>query len=411
MSSDKAPPSRSRILIVEDDPVNIELLTAQLHGEGYAIESALDGEEALEMVVRNKPDLVLLDIMIPKKSGFEVCKLIKGRPETRAIPVIMVTALQDMESRVKGIAVGADDFLSRPVDKSELITRVKSMLRTKHLYDELARESQTARRSSEKIELQQRVLKSMSSQLMQASHMKYEFIANMSHALRTPLNVIIGFSEMMQDELVGKLNEKQAKYVSNILASGAELQKLIANIMDVFKIDTGKMPLEMTDFSLKEALCSTAGLFEPEAARKKIRISVEVAPEAGRIYADPQKLAVIVENLLSNAIRFTLPGGRIDVTAVKCGGKVRICVADTGIGFPSEDCTRVFTEFYKVADPAAPPYAGSGLGLAIAKKLVLMHGGEIWAESEKGKGSRFFFTLPIDRRKDPGPFHQEPALL
>ncbi|GAB4352313.1 MAG: hypothetical protein Kow0099_36550 [Candidatus Abyssubacteria bacterium] len=400
MPSENAPLSRSRILIVEDDPVNVELLTAQLHDEGYMIEAALDGEEALERVAHSKPDLILLDIMIPKRSGFEVCKVIKGTPETRAIPVIMVTALQDMESRVKGIAVGADDFLSRPVDKSELITRVKSMLRTKHLYDELARESQTARKSTEKIELQQRVLKSMSTQLMQASHMKYEFIANMSHALRTPLNVIIGFSEMLQDELVGKLNEKQAKYVGNILASGAELQRLIANIMDVFKIDTGKMPLEMTDFSLKEALCSATSLFEEETRRKRIRISVEVKPEVSRIYADPQKLATIMHNLLSNAVRFTPAGGQIEVTAQKRDRDVEICVADSGIGFPPEDAARIFTEFYKVSDPAAPPYGGSGLGLAIAKKLVLMHGGEIWAESEKGKGARVYFTLPLERRKD-----------
>ncbi len=209
-----------RILIVEDDPATVELMEAQLHGEGYSVDSVRDGEEALQRVSQARPDLVLLDIMLPKKSGFEVCKEIKSGEETRAIPVIMVTALKDMESRVKGIAAGADDFLSRPMDKSELLARVKSILRISRLHGELARESRTARESTEKLEMQQRVLRSMSTQLMQASHLKYEFIVNMSHALRTPLNVIIGFSEMLQDELVGKLNDKQSKYVRNVRESG-----------------------------------------------------------------------------------------------------------------------------------------------------------------------------------------------
>jgi two-component system sensor histidine kinase ChiS len=394
MAKESSVSHQPRILIVDDDPINIELMRAQLHDEGYSIDCALDGEEALERVSREKPDLILLDIMIPKKSGFEVCKHVKGKPETRSIPIIMVTALKDMESRVKGIAVGADDFLTRPLDKSELIARVKSMLRVKKLHDELAKESLTARESNEKLEVQKRVLKSMSTQLMQASHLKYEFIVDMSHALRTPLNVIIGFSEMLQDELVGALNDRQAKYVGNIHESGRELQKLIANIVDVFKIDTGKVALETTEFSLKDAIESAAGSFERAARDKNMEVSVCVAPEASRVSADPQKLSTILENLLSNAFKFTPSGGKVEVTAERFDDWIRVCVADSGVGLSPEDCKRVFSEFYRVADPAASACVGSGLGLAISKKLVLMHGGEIWAESRKGAGARFIFTLP-----------------
>ncbi|UCD56392.1 MAG: response regulator [Candidatus Hydrogenedentota bacterium] len=391
----KSPASRqARIPIVEDDPKNIELLKAQLHSEGYSIDSALDGEEALLRVSQNRPDLIILDIMIPKINGFEVCKRVKGNADTHTVPVIMVTALKDMESRVKGIAVGADDFLNRPVDKAELIARVKSMLRIKQLNDELASEAQTARKSNEKLELQQRVLKSMSTQLMQASHLKYEFIVNMSHALRTPLNVIIGFSEMLQDELVGTLNEKQTKYVNNILEGGHELQELIANIVDVFKIDTGKVDLETTEFLLKGAIESAIGAFETAAQDKKIMVIARVSPEASQVYADPQKFSIILNHLLSNAVKFTPIGGKVDVSAERAEDCIRVCVADSGLGLSPEDCKMVFTEFYKVADPAASARAGSGLGLAISKKLVQMHGGEIWAESEKGSGAKFIFTLP-----------------
>lgn len=390
----------THILIVEDDPQNIELMKAQLHGEGYAIDCALDGEDALLQVSQSKPDLVLLDILLPKKSGYEVCKRLKSQADTRSIPIIMVTALKDMESRVKGIAVGADDFLSRPVDRAELVARVKSMLRIKKLNDELVKESQTAQESSEKLQLQQRVLKSMSTQLMQASHLKYEFIVNMSHALRTPLNVIIGFSEMLQDQLVGRLNEKQTKYVSNILEGGRELQRLIANIVDVFKIETGKVSLETTEFSLKEAIEYALAAYEGVRRSKKIRVSVRVDQEVGRICADPQKLSTVLDNLLSNAFKFTPASGSVEVTAQQAEEWVRISVADSGIGLSPEDCKKVFTEFYKVDDPAASAGSGSGLGLTLSRKLVAMHGGEMWAESKKGKGATFIFTLPIPKDRD-----------
>jgi signal transduction histidine kinase len=390
--------SKARILIIEDDPATVELMEAQLHGEGYSVDSVRDGDQAAAKLSETPPDLVLLDIMLPKKSGFEVCKQIKENEATSSIPVVMVTALKDMESRVKGIAVGADDFLSRPVDKSELLARVRSILRISNLNKELAIEMHTARESGEKLEVQQRVLKSMSAQLMQASHLKYEFIVNMSHALRTPLNVIIGFSEMLQDGLVGELNEKQGKYVENIRESGRELHQLIAHVVDIFKIDTGKVPLETTEFQLRDAIDSLLAAYEPIATDNRITVTVNVAPDVLRICADPQRLSTILDSLLSNAFKFTPSGGRVDVTAEVQEDQVRICVADSGCGLSPEDCERVFLEFYRVPDSGAAAGAGSGLGLAISRKLVMLHGGNIWAESEgEDTGARFIFTLPLRR--------------
>ena len=390
--------SKPRILIVEDDPATIDLMEAQLHEEGYSVDSVRDGGQAAAKVSETSPDLVLLDIMLPKKSGFEVCKQIKGNEATSSIPVIMVTALKDMESRVKGIAVGADDFLSRPVDKTELVTRVRSLLRIGNLNKELAIETHTARESGEKLEVQQRVLKSMSAQLMQASHLKYEFIVNMSHALRTPLNVIIGFSEMLQDGLVGELNDKQGKYVKNIREGGRELHQLIAHVVDVFKIDTGKVPLETTEFQLRDAIDSVLAAYESTAKDNRITVTVDVAPEVLRICADPQRLSTVLDNLFSNAFKFTPSGGRVDVTAEVQEDQVQICVADSGCGLSPEDCERVFLEFYRVPDGGAYAGSGSGLGLAISKKLVMMHGGNMWAESGgEETGARFIFTLPHRR--------------
>jgi two-component system sensor histidine kinase ChiS len=402
MAKESKFPEGARILIVEDDPANVDLLKAQLSDQRYLIESAYDGDEAFKRINQKKPDLILLDIMLPKKSGFEVCKCIKSNSETRQIPVIMVTALKDMESRVKGITVGADDFLTRPVDRSELISRVKSMLRIKKLHDELVKESENAYKTNEQLELQQRIMKSMSAQLMQASHLKYEFIVSMSHALRTPLNVIIGFSEMLQDELVGALNDRQGKYVSNVLEGSRELQKLIANIVDVFKIEAGKMPIEATEFSLRDLVQSVVNKYEKPAREGDISVSVDIEPEVSRIYADPQKLLIVLHNLLSNAFKATPPRGKVAIKAVREGDKVKVCVQDTGVGFPEEDCAKVFQEFYKTSESAGAAAAGSGLGLSISKKLVLLQGGEIWAESKKRIGSKFFFTLPYKRENTGG---------
>jgi signal transduction histidine kinase len=395
MSTKSAETSKSRILIVEDDPAIIELMKAQLHGEGYFVDSVRDGDLALKRVEETLPDLVLLDIMLPKKSGFEVCKRIRAGQATANIPVIMVTALKDMESRVKGIAVGADEFLTRPVDKAELVARVKSLLRITRLSRELADEAQTVQESDQKIEIQQRALKLMSTQLMQASHLKYEFIVDMSHSLRTPLNVIIGFSEMLQDELVGDLNEKQTKYVRNIRNSGRELQQLIANIVEIFKIDAGKVPLETTQFKLKDVVDTAIEAYKVEAKARGIRANVKISAEVSRISADPQKLSTILDNLLSNAFKHTPSGGSVEVSAERCGDEVSICVADSGAGLSPEECERVFSEFHKVSDPAVSCAGGSGLGLAIAKKLAMMHGGNIRAECEKGSGARFILTLPL----------------
>jgi signal transduction histidine kinase len=388
---------KSRILIVEDDPATIKLMEAQLGDEGYAIDSVRDGGRAADKVSETLPDLVLLDIMLPKKSGFEVCKQIKSNEATRTIPVLMVTALTDMESRVKGIAVGADDFLSRPVDKAELVARVKSLLRIGNLNKELAKGQLSARKTDEKLEMQQRVLRSMSTQLMQASHLKYEFIVSMSHALRTPLNVIIGFSEMLQDGLVGELNKRQEKYVQNIRESGRELHQLISHVVDVFKIDTGKVPLETTEFQLQDVIESALTAYESTALHKGITVTVNVAPDVLRICADPQKLSTVLDNLFSNAFKFTPEGGQVEIIAEEKKDRVWICVADSGCGFAPEDCERIFLEFYTIPGAGGSAGTGSGLGLTIAKKLVMMHGGDIWAESEEGAGARFMITLPLER--------------
>jgi len=241
-----------------------------------------------------------------------------------------------------------------------------------------------------------REIEHKSHQLEVASQHKSEFLANMSHELRTPLNAIIGFSEVLSDRMFGELNEKQEEYLKDIYASGTHLLSLINDILDLSKIEAGRMELELTDFDLSTAIENALMLIRERAGRRSIALHTNIDSRLGQIQADERKVRQVVLNLLSNAIKFTPEGGRIDVGAVSKDGFVEVSVSDTGIGIAPEDQEKVFEEFRQVGT-AAKKVEGTGLGLTLCRKFVELHGGKIWVKSELGVGSTFAFTLPLHR--------------
>ena len=232
-----------------------------------------------------------------------------------------------------------------------------------------------------------------SAQLEAASRHKSEFLANMSHELRTPLNAIIGFSEVLTERMFGELNEKQDEYLKDIHASGQHLLSLINDILDLSKIEAGRMELEVTDFDLPNALENALILVRERATRRGITLGHSIDERLGTIRGDERKVKQVLLNLLSNALKFTPEGGRIDVRAAPQDGVAEISVADTGVGIAPEDQEAVFEEFRQVGT-ADKKVEGTGLGLALSRKFIELHGGRIWVESEVGKGSTFRFTLP-----------------
>jgi signal transduction histidine kinase len=233
-----------------------------------------------------------------------------------------------------------------------------------------------------------------SRQLEVASQHKSEFLANMSHELRTPLNAIIGFSEVLSDRMFGELNEKQEEYLKDIYASGTHLLSLINDILDLSKIEAGRMELELTDFDLPTALDNALTLVRERAGRRSITLRMSVDEKLGGVRADERKIRQVVLNLLSNAIKFTPEGGRIEVRAAPVDGSVEVSVSDTGVGIAPEDQAAVFEEFRQVgtADKKAE---GTGLGLTLCRKFIELHGGRIWVKSQVGVGSTFTFTIPV----------------
>ena len=234
-----------------------------------------------------------------------------------------------------------------------------------------------------------------SQQLQAASQHKSEFLANMSHELRTPLNAIIGFSEVLLERMFGEVNEKQTEYLRDILSSGQHLLSLINDILDLSKIEAGRMELTLAPFHLPVALENAVTLVKERASRHGIALTLEVDPRLGELVGDERKIKQVLLNLLSNAVKFTPEGGRISLTAVFTDGSVEIAVSDTGIGIAPEDQDAIFEEFRQVGSDDARKREGTGLGLTLSKKFVEMHGGKIWVKSEVGKGSTFTFTLPV----------------
>ena len=235
-----------------------------------------------------------------------------------------------------------------------------------------------------------------SHQLEVASQHKSEFLANMSHELRTPLNAVIGFSEVLLQRMFGELNDKQNEYLKDIYASGQHLLSLINDILDLSKIEAGRMELEMTDFDFPTTLDNTLTLIRERAGRRGIALHLRIDERLGQLRADERKIRQIVLNLLSNAIKFTPEGGRIEVAAVPRDEFVEVSVSDTGIGIAPEDQEAVFEEFRQVGT-AAKKVEGTGLGLALSRKFIELHGGRIWVQSQVSVGSTFTFTIPVQR--------------
>jgi signal transduction histidine kinase len=236
-------------------------------------------------------------------------------------------------------------------------------------------------------------LRRLYDELETTSRHKSEFLASMSHELRTPLNAIIGFSQVLQQRMFGGINEKQEEYLADILSSGNHLLSLINDVLDLSKVEAGQVELEIANFSLQEALERGVVMVRERATENRVQLSLELAPDADGVRGDERRVRQIVFNILSNAVKFTPAGGRVSVSAERVNGEVHVSVSDTGPGVAPGDRTRIFEEFQQT-DVGVEQREGTGLGLALSKRLVELHGGRIWVESEPGHGSRFVFTLP-----------------
>jgi len=391
-----------RILIVDDEPHNRQLLEVMLMSEGFLFSTAANGEEALVVVAKQPPDLILLDLMMPGMDGCQVAAAIKANVATKNIPVIMVTALDDRNAKMLALNAGAEDFLTKPVDRAELRVRVRNLLRLKAYGSEMASARAIAAEALEE---------AREARLMaeHANSAKTLFLRSMSHELRTPLNAITGYTELLELGIRGQVNPEQSKDLGRIKRAANYLLRLINDVLTVARLE-GARPLKLISIAVNPVLAEVEGLCAIQAKDKGVRLQVTPSDCEVFVTADAERFQQILLNLITNAIKFSAKGDSINVTCDCDASMARILVKDTGVGVRPADIDRVFDPFVQVdRHLTAASQQGVGLGLSISRELARAMGGDLTLQSSEGVGSTFTLTLPVATQPSPALSRSTPA--
>jgi two-component system, NtrC family, sensor kinase len=306
----------------------------------------------------------------------------------------LVRPIESIQTAAARIGSGALDQRIEVAANDELGALAEEFNRmATQLQDSYSSLEQKVEERTLELETALRELDEKSRELEAASEHKSAFLANMSHELRTPLNAILGFSQVLREGMAGEINSKQAEYLDDVLSSGNHLLALINDVLDLSKVEAGEVELEVAPFSLREALERGIVMVRERASEDGVQLALGLDSGVDVIEGDERRIRQVIFNLLSNAVKFTPPGGAVDVSAAQVNGEVRVSVADSGPGIAPEDHERIFEEF-RQAEAGVSQGEGTGLGLALSKRLVELHGGRIWVDSELGRGATLVFTLP-----------------
>lgn len=370
---------KPRILVADDDPNSIALLVRALKREGYALETANDGPQALSAILANPPDLVLLDVMMPGMDGYQVLREVRRFPGLVRLPIILVTGV-DPQSKVYGLEAGADDFLTKPVDLAELRARTRNLLRLKLAHDSLSAAYE---------------------ELARLDKLRRDLMAMLVHDLKTPLGGLIGMVELGCQEAEQRGLEQLAEDMKVAAHSGRKLNSMILDLLDIARMEEGKLKLHLAPCDLGPLVEEAFSACRFMADERHISLREEVPADLPQPPIDKRLMGRVFTNLVANAIKHSRQEGEVVVKAcvrpLATGRELLVSVEDQGEGIPPEYVGRVFEKFVEVERKQLGLPADTGLGLTFSRLAVDAHEGAIWAESELGKGSKFCFTLPLSQ--------------
>lgn len=365
---------KADILIVDDTPANLRVLSRLLTDAGYKVRPVPDGRLALEAVRAVQPDLIFLDIRMPEMDGYEVCEKLKESELTEDIPVIFISALNDLEDKMRGFETGAVDFISKPFQEGEVLARLETHLTIRNQRREIARQLK---------------------ELKDLEALRENLTQMIVHDLNNPLHGILGFIQLLRLELDGVENENIARYAVSIEGIVRSAADMIRAILDVGKIESGEMQVSPEEISIRTTLRSVSDEIAPLIQQKELRLEIAEVDENQTLSADPALFRRILINIIGNAIKFSPEGGVITVRVSAEPEGICIAIEDQGPGIPPEYEETIFEKYGQVKSKVSGRKYSTGLGLAFCKLAVEAHGGTIGVASVEGAGSRFWMQFPL----------------
>lgn len=359
--------SKGDILIVDDTPDNLRVLSAMLTHRGFEVRKALNGPRAIVSVQADPPDLILLDIKMPEMNGYEVCQNLKADPKTREVPIIFISALDDAIDKVRAFSAGGVDYVTKPFQEAEVLARIEHQLRIQRLQQQLIEQNEELTRSNRELE---------------------QFAYVVSHDLQQPLQSVTGFVKLLLLKYENELDELAHDYLNRIHDAGGRMQRLIQDLLAYARVGKQEQAFQPVDCQqvLKQVLDNLQGTI----VEKQVNLTYDPLPA---VMGNETQLIQLFQNLISNATKFVRPGvtPEVSLSVTNREDQYIIGIRDNGIGIQPEHLERIFEIFQRVHP--AQTYPGTGIGLATCKKIVELHGGQIWVESQPDVGTTFYFTL------------------
>jgi two-component system, sensor histidine kinase and response regulator len=385
----------AHVLVVDDNPRNLQLISTVVGEAGYKVSAVNSGQNALKYLALKQPDIILLDIMMPEMNGFDVCQAIKQEDALKDIPVIFLTAKNEVQDIVKGFNLGAVDYITKPFKTEEVLVRLSTHLQLRHSKKLLLEKKNELEQLNDALHKSKETIKADATRLEKLNAEKDRFFSIIAHDLRGPFAGCIGLTEILATSVESMSNEDIAEYAQTLNETASQINKLLENLLEWARMQMGLVGYNPINEVFVEMIANTISLYEKAANEKKIHFQLQL-PNNLQVYADTNMVNSIMRNLLSNAVKFTHPKGSINIVAQPLGNEmIEIQVSDTGIGIPEDLKSKLFRLDQKVSRPGTSGEESTGLGLLLCRDFVQKSGGTFSLESKEGQGSTFKFTLPL----------------